>query len=271
MAAAGALFAALFWPALESLGRAWMSDPDSSHCLLVPLMSAYLIWSRRAELAAVPVKSAGAGLAILVGSLLLYTVSHWGGIELGRRAAIVSALNGAALYNFGWGVYRRILFPMLFLFLMIPVPVSVMSLASFPLQLFATEWSARLLGFLNVPVAHAGNLLRFPQGTLEVVEACSGIRSLLSFLTLALFFAYKSEGRWPAKAILTVSAVPIALAANVLRITISGVAAYVYGVKVAQGFLHDFSGFALFILGLAVFFLEARALENLFGRKAGAS
>jgi exosortase len=260
------LFGLLFWPVIQGLMAAWRTDPDNSHGLLIPFISGYLIWTQRAALASEPRRASGAGLGVLAAGLALYVLSAAGHIEMGQRVALVVALNGAVLYNFGGRIFRRLWFPLLFLFLMIPLPVTLVGAVSFPLQLFATECSYYLLQALAVPVEKVGNLLRFPQGTLEVAEACSGIRSLLSFFSLALVFAYLRPGRWPGKLFLVLSAIPIALGANILRITASGWAAFVYGIQAAEGFLHDFSGFALFALGLAAFFLASCFWKEFFER-----
>jgi exosortase len=265
-----ALFLTVFWPVLPDLATDWARDPDNSHCFLIPLVSAYFIRKRWDQISWKDARPFAGGLAVLLGALGLYLLSYAGGIMVGQRLALVAVLNGAVLYNFGIAIYRRLLFPMLFLFLMVPVPVAVLDLFAFPLQLFATAQAHDLLLRLGVPVLRAGNILHFPQGSLEVVAACSGIRSLLAFLTLGLIFAYIDTGRWPRKTWLLASTVPIALAANVLRIVCSGLLAFVYGPRMAQGFLHDFSGFALFLLGILIFLAEARLIKDLFTKEAAA-
>ncbi len=261
-AAAAAFFALLFAPALRDLLQVWLKDPDNSHGLLVPLASAALLVRDRRTWLDAERGSSATGLALLAGALLLHLLSLLGGIVLGQRLALVAAINGAALYNGGGAVYRRMRFPLLFLFFMIPLPDALHDAAAFPLQLFATAAARTLLARIGVPVLRAGNLLRLPGGTLEVAEACSGIRSLAAFLTIAVFFARPLRAPAAGKAMLVLSALPIALGANVLRITASGLLAFVYGLPAAEGFLHQLSGFALFLFGLGAFFLEARILED---------
>src|SRR5262245_10780188 len=140
-AAVAALWLAAFWPVLRSLLPAWLDNPDNSHCLLIPFVSGTLIWIDRRKLAALPPGTSAWGLAGLVAGLLLFAVSRLGGIEVGQRVGLVASLNGIALYNFGWPVYKKILFPMAFLLLMVPVPDTVTGMMAFPLQIFATDWA----------------------------------------------------------------------------------------------------------------------------------
>lgn len=246
----------LFWPMLPPLITAWMEDPESSHCFLIPLVSGYLIWLKRGELAGGEWEESGLGFAVFIGGILLYGISYIGGIDIGQRIALTTVINGLVLYNLGFPAYRKILFPMLFLYLMAPIPITVMGLISFPLQLFATTLSKYLLLHIGIPVIQAGNILHTPRGPLEIAEACSGIRSLVSYLALSLFLAYWNKGKWKTSAILILSTVPIALGANVLRITFTAVIGVVYGMKFASGFLHEFSGFVLFFFGLVIFMCE---------------
>lgn len=269
--AVAALILASFWPVWSGLASDWMHDAESTHCGLIPILSAYLIYQKRDEVGGESARESLAGLAALFAGVFFYWISLVGGVLVFQRLALVTVINAAVLFHLGWDKYRRILFPMLFLFLMIPVPVTLQGMISFPLQLFATSAARTLIDALGIPVAQSGNILRLPAGALEVVEACSGVRSLFAFLTLGLFFAYWSGGSAAGKAILVASTVPIALAANVLRITFSGVVAQTFGMKAARGFLHDFSGVALFLGGLLVFMLEARLLAKAFPEKdAGA-
>lgn len=260
--AAAALTAGLFWPILPALVQAWMEDPESSHCFLIPIVSGYLIWSKRDVLAKTETGSSLWGLAATLGGVLLYLLSLVGGIEVAQRVSLVTVINGLVLYNFGYAFYRQIMFPMLFLFLMIPIPTTLVGMISFPLQIFATTASKNVLLNLGVPVIQMGNILHTPKGSLEVVEACSGIRSLVSFFTLSLFFGYWTGSRMLTRSILVVSTVPIALAANVLRITFSGWIGFAYSMKLARGFMHDVSGFLVFAFGLVVFLAEAHYLKE---------
>jgi exosortase len=145
---------------------------------------------------------------------------------------------------------------------MVPVPDTVLGMVSFPLQLLATKISVGMIQFCSIPVFREGNMLFFTNTQLEVAEACSGIRSIVSLSMLSILFAYMSLKGWWRKAILVVSAIPIALLANVLRISGTGVLAHYFGDQVARGFLHEFSGMVVFALGMLVLFMEMKILNR---------
>jgi len=154
--------------------------------------------------------------------------------------------------SLGTGFARILAFPVLFLLFMIPVPYSLLGTVSLPLQLMATKVSAALIQAGGIPVYREGNMLYFVGTQLEVAEACSGIRSIMSLTMLAFVFAAMLPGGWKKKAVLVVSAIPIAMLANIIRISGTGILAHFFGDKVARGFLHEFSGIAIFIFGFAV-------------------
>jgi exosortase len=201
-----------------------------------------------------PVESCNWGAAILAASLLLYLAALAGHTAVVARAMIVSSLCGLVLFNFGTRVFKTLAFPLLYLVFMIPVPDSVYGLAAFPLQLFATDVSRAIIQLLGIPVLQEGNMLYFVQTRLEVAEACSGLRSMTAFVMLGVLFAYIMDRPWPRRAALVAAAIPLALFANIVRVTGTGVLAHFYGQKTARGFLHDFSGFAVFVFGLVLLF-----------------
>lgn len=260
------LFGAVFFPVFPGLVRSWFSSPDSSHGLLVLPVAIYLVWSRRQQLADVEFSSSGWGLSLLVVSLLAYLLALVGGISFVARVMLVFSLMGLVLYLYGGGVFRTLLFPLAFLLFMVPVPVSVVSLVSLPLQSFATAISASLIRFCSIPVLREGNMLFFVQTQLEVAEACSGIRSIVAMVMLSSLFVYFSRHGRRVNVILLCSAIPIAMLANIMRISGTGVLAHFFGDQVARGFLHEFSGMAVFIFGLLVLWLEFLLLTRLFGK-----
>lgn len=267
--AIAALFWFLFQDTVSGLVAQWNADANYGHCFLIPAISGFLVWEKRREWSDARRGSSAAGFVLLIAALISHLIFRLGGIEVGQRLALVFAINAAVLANLGGSIYRRISFPLLFLFLMIPLPVTLQSAVTFPLQNFATTSARLALSNLQVPVLQSGNVLHLPTGALEVVEACSGIRSLFCFLTLGVFFSHWNGGPPLSRALLLASTIPLALAANVLRISISGFLAAVYGMELAEGFLHDFSGWALFVLGIGLFFAEARLLNQAFdGKKA---
>lgn len=254
------LFALTYTPIFPSIFSTWLHDPDNSHGLLVPIISAFLVWRNWGRIKGTAIGSSPKGLFVLVTGLVLHLLSFSAGIAIFSRLSVVLSLAGLILYNFGEGVFRKVSFPLLFSLFMIPVPVSLYSLVAHPLQLFATKISAGIISNLSISVLREGNVLHLANTSLEVARACSGIRSMVSYLMLGTLFAFLSKGSAMHKAILIISAIPLALLANIARVTGTGILAYYLGPKIARGFRHEFSGFLVFGMGLAVFFVEYRIL-----------
>lgn len=260
--AAFTLFFLVFYPIYPELVDKWLNSSDDSHGFLVPLISGYLIWQRREALKKEQWKSFGWGGVILAASMLVYVLSFAGAAAVVSRAMIVSGLIGLILFIFGRRIFAIIAFPVYFLVFMIPVPDSIYQLLAFPLQLLASHASATLIRLIGIPVLREGNMLYFAQTHLEVAEACSGLRSMASLSMLGCLLAYLMKGSWGRRSALVLSAIPIALLANIVRVTGTGILAHFIGGKVAQGFMHAFSGIAVFAFGFVVLLIEFLALER---------
>jgi exosortase len=256
------LWAISFYPVYPILVQTWLSHSNHSHGILVPFISAYFIWQKRGVLRSVKPSTYSLGLVILILSMALYIISFTGGIAFVQRLMIVSSLAGLVLYTMGKDAFRILAFPVLFLFFMVPVPDTIVGLVSFPLQLLATKISAALISALSIPVYREGNMLYFAQTQLEVAEACSGIRSITSLTMLSFIFVYISSMGWKRRVVLVLSAIPIAFVANILRVTATGVLAHFFGEKVARGFIHEFSGLAVFAFGFILLMIEYMILNK---------
>lgn len=257
------LWLAVFYPVLVQLVGAWLYHSDESHGMLVPLISIYLIWQKKNNLAEEKAEPAIIGLWVLVASMLLYVISYAGGVAVVSRLMIVTSLIGIVLFVYGRRIFKILAFPLMFAFFMVPVPQSIIGMISLPLQMFATDISAFLIHAVNIPVYQEGNMLYFAQTQLEVAESCSGIRSITALTMLSVLFVYLLEFTLWKKVVILLSAVPIALIANIVRVTGTGILAHFFGAQVARGFLHDFSGMVVFVFGLAVLFIEANILKKL--------
>jgi exosortase len=222
----------------------------------VPFISAYFIWQKRDSLKKLKPSTSNLGLIILISSMVIYIISFTGGIAFAQRLMIVSSLAGLILYTRGWKVFRLLAFPILFLFFMVPVPDTIVGMVSFPLQLLATKISTAIISLLSIPVYREGNMIYFAQAQLEVAEACSGIRSITSLTMLSFIFVYISSMGWKRRTLLILSAIPIAFVANILRVTATGVLAHFFGEQVARGFIHEFSGLAVFAFGFILLMVE---------------
>jgi len=257
------MFMLLYAPIYPSLVDTWLNDSNNSHGLLVPLVSLYLVWMLKDEIKAMELRASMVGFAILVVSLVIYFASFVGDLVFPARITMITTLAGLVLYTWGWQVFKLLLFPILFLFFMVPVPVTILGLVAFPLQLFVSDVSAQLIDWYGIPVYQEGNLLFFARYSFEVTEACSGIRSLVSFLTLGALFAYMTRDSWTKSVLLVLSAIPLSILVNLIRVTGTGILANYFGNRAAQGFLHDFSGFVVFGVGVLLMLAEVWVLNKL--------
>lgn len=249
------LFLFLYFPIFPDMFSLWINNSNNSHGILVPFISMYILWTKRADILTTDIKVCRFGLIILLVSLLSLIIGYMGGIEVLPRLTIVTTLVGLIIYNFGLRLFAKLSFPLLFLFFMVPIPVSVTGLISFPLQLLATKLSAQIISSMSIPVLREGNILFFANTSLEVAEACSGIRSLVAYIMLGFLFSYFMKvARWK-HLIIILSAFPLAFLANLLRVTGTGILAHYFGGRVARGFLHEFSGLVMFGFGLVLMFM----------------
>jgi exosortase len=253
----------LYHTIIARLAAQWLTDSDSSYGFIVPFFSAWIIWSARKRIAAAPVKPSWLGLVVVLcasGTLLLGAI---GAENFLSRISLLIFLAGLAIYFRGWRFFRTMLFPWAVLFLAIPLPTIILNQITLPLQFQASRLATGLISLVGVPVLRQGNLIILPSITLEVVEACSGLRSLFSLITMAALYGYFFEPRIWKRALLVAVAVPIAVAANALRIAGSGILGQYWDPSKAQGFLHLFSGWLIFLVSLCLLFAFHRALSGM--------
>ena len=252
----------VYLPVLTSLVRQWASDDNYSHGFIVAPFAVYLGWRRRHELAAQPLRPRGAGLAIVLASLALLVAGRLGAELFLTRVSLLGLMAGTVVFLLGMGHLRLLAFPLAFLLLMIPLPAVVFNQIAFPLQLLASSAGQSVLDAASIPVLREGNILILPTITLQVVEACSGIRSLVSLLTLAIIIGALTEQRLWARLLLAALAFPVAIAANAARVAGTGLMAAWIGPQAAQGFLHEFSGWVVFVAAFAMLLATRRAFPK---------
>lgn len=257
------LVSLLYSGILVRLVSEWWSNPNYSHGFFVPAFSALVLWRNRKNLANSPAKCSWFGLAIIAGALLILIAGVLAAELFLTRSSFLFLLAGFEIYFLGWNHFRAVLFPWAILFLMIPIPVILFNQVALPLQFLASKLASGLLVILGVPVLRTGNIIQLPSMALEVVEACSGIRSLMSLLTLAIFYGYFFEPRMLRRILLVMAAVPIAVAANGLRIMGTGLLGQYWDPGKAEGFLHLFSGWVIFVLALIMLYLFHIALSRI--------
>lgn len=260
-----ALWGVAFFPVYPDLAAAWLTsaNSDNSYGMFVPLISLYFIWAKRKQLAQTGLSNPPAALLLLLLSLLCYLASYGGGLVFLQRAMLVCSLNALVWYLFGTKFYCLLKFPLLYLIFAVPIPESVVSIVSFPLQTYATVFSTHIIQAVGIPVYREGHMLYFSQTQLEVAEACSGIRSMSAMLMLSAVFMHQVDNGRARKMIMVLSSVVIAFVANIVRVSGTGILAHFYGAGVARGFLHQFSGITVFVFGFLMMF----ALYNVVNRK----
>ncbi len=248
------ILVALYTPVMGSLFDQWYHDADYSHGFLVPFVSAYLIWQRRDKLRLVPRRSSFWGMFVVLVALGLLFLGSLGAELFLARISLLCTICGLIVYFCGWAMLRALAFPMAFLLFAIPIPVLIYNEIVFPLQFVASKFATWTLETLNLfPIMREGNVLILPGMSLEVVEACSGIRSLLSLLALAAGFGYLVERSAVARWILFLAMIPLAIISNGTRVMITAIMANYMGPKAAEGFMHEFSGWVIFVVATALF------------------
>jgi len=257
-----AIWLVTFIPVYPQLVWTWLNHSDNSHGILVPLVSLFFIWQKKEGLKSATISNSNWGAVILLISMGLYLISYAGAVAVVSRAMIVSSLIGLVMFTLGKEFFSLLAFPLLYLFFMVPVPDTILGLVALPLQLFATKVSTFFIHIFSIPAYREGNMLYFAQTQLEVAEACSGIRSIMSFGMLSFIFAYMMDKIWWKRIFLILSTIPLALFANIVRVTGTGILAHFYGSRVALGFLHEFSGLAVFAFGFVLLLLEFLLLNR---------
>lgn len=247
-------FAALYWKVLVELVGAWENDGNYSHGFLIAPIAIYLAWERKAELVALRRSPGNGGLLLVLAGIALLTAGTLGAELFLTRVSIIPVVAGAIVFLFGWSHLRLLSFPIGFLLLMVPLPALIFNQIAFPLQLLASQFGEVSLSALGIPVLREGNVINLAYTRLEVVEACSGIRSLVSLITLGIVYGYFVDQRLSVRLIIVASTIPVAIIANGLRIAGTGLAAQYYGPSAAEGFFHTFSGWVVFVVAFAAIF-----------------
>jgi exosortase len=261
----------IYIPTLTHLIAQWWNDPNFSHGFFVPAFSAFVIWQERSRLASLTPFPSWWGLLFLGFGLCVLVVGQMGAELFLSRLSLLIVLGGLIVLFLGWNYFRALLFPWAFLLLMIPIPAIVFNELTFPLQLLASKVASTTLPWMGVPVLREGNVIILPAMALEVAEACSGIRSLMSLATLAVIYGYLMERRVAVRALLALASIPIAVAANSLRIVGTGLLVQYWDPEKAQGFFHEFSGWLIFVVSLLLLYLLHRIVRIFLHEKGAQS
>jgi exosortase len=262
----GALLILCYAPILYRLAAQWATDEDMGHGFLVPIIAGFIVWRRRGILAATPRQPNGWGLALVVFAALEALAATLGAELFTARLAFVIALFGVILYLGGTQWVKQLLFPLLLMLFMIPIPAIIYAQLTLKLQMLAAELGETLISWMGIPVLRSGNTLQLPSQTLDVAVACSGIRSLLSLGFLSLVYAYFTDKRIWMRWVLLAATVPIAICANGIRVAVTGMMSEI-NVDLARGAYHEAEGYIVFVVALVALVIVHRLIN--FGiRKA---
>lgn len=248
----------VYWRVLLRLVDAWIVDGNYSHGFLIVPLAALFAWERRARLQAAEIQGSWWGLVVLAGGISVLLAGLLGSELFLSRISLLGTVAGIILFLYGWAHLWILAFPLAFLFLMIPIPAIIFNQIALPLQFFASRVGESAISAAGIPVLREGNVLVLANTTLEVAEACSGIRSLMSLIALGIVYGYFTDRRFWVRALIVASAVPVAILANGARVAGTGMVAHWIGPQAAEGFFHEFSGWIVFIFAFALILVIQR-------------
>jgi len=251
-------FGFLYWNTVFEMVKDWYNDENYSHGFLIPVIAGYLFWQKKDILKSVAASPSTSGLFILISGIGIYLIGYLSGEQFTMRFSMLIVLAGAVVFTYGIEFFKAGSFPFIYLLFMIPLPYLIYDSVAFPLKLLVSKVSVEFLSLIGILVMREGNIIHLADTTLEVADACSGIRSIISLLALSTAIAYLTQKGWIKRLILILLAVPIAVFVNSVRVIVTGILAEKYGAKAAGGFFHEFAGLVIF--GIAIFMLIVSAV-----------
>jgi exosortase len=260
-------FILAYFPVWKGLLGAWSASDDYSHGFFILPVSLYIVWQKRERLAQVEKRPSSVGGIIVIFSLALYLLAHYAEVVTLASLSLVLVLAGAIIYLFGFPVFRELLFPLLFLFFMIPVPSQIFSSLTIPLQLLVSKASTAIASLFGVALLREGNVIFLAHRTLEVVQACSGLRSMMLLLALSAGIGYLTLRANPLRLALLAWAVPAAILVNVIRVLLIIFADAYFGYDLTTNTSHTVFGVFIFILAL-ILITGARGVLSTWDRSA---
>ncbi|RLG54243.1 MAG: exosortase [Candidatus Hydrothermarchaeota archaeon] len=255
------LVSVLYFKTFVWLGQVYRTDPENSHGFLIPLVLGYLIWSKRDVLKMAKSRPASWGVVLIVLAILLQILSFRAGVYITSVLSFIILVTGLILYLMGSELLKKLSFPVLYMFFLVPLPGLVQAILTFPMKIFASKVSAGILGAMGTPVLREGNVLVMPEYSFEVADACSGLRSMMALLALGALFAYFTQHTIFRKLLLFLLSVPIAIAANIFRIVVTCLIAYYVSTSIVEGFLHEFSGILVFMSAVVLLMATSKLMK----------
>jgi exosortase len=255
----------VFATVASELVKDWIRDTNYNHGFLIPLVSAYFIWQRKSVLASTRSSPSLWGLAGLIGGLGLFVVGTAAAEVFTQRIGLLVLGASLVCFLYGWRHLRLVAFPIVFLVLAIPLPYVVYYGLTMPMQALAAKVAVGGLKVIGVPAVVQGNIIHLAEGaSLEVAEACSGIRSLYAFLAAGALMAHSLPVAWWGRLLVFATAVPLTIAGNAFRVFGSGVAASLFGMEATRGAIHEMFGLVVFFVTLSLFYAVKKVAQSIW-------
>ena len=254
-------FVFAYLPVWERLILGWYSSDEYSHGFFIVPLCIYIIWRKKDILSKIPVKPSWWGLLLVIFSLLLYLLAYFAEISTVASFSMVVLLTGVIIYLYGFLIFKELLFPLAFLLFMIPIPTQIYSLLTIPLQLFVTKTSVWISAFLDIPIYREGNVIHLPCRTMQVVQACSGLRSMISLLMLSAIISYFTLKSNILRFVLFFLGIPAAIFVNIIRVSLMVVAFYFFNYDLTKDSVHTVFGIIIFIIALIIIALSKGVLS----------
>lgn len=259
----GLLLLSVYHSALLWLVTSDWSREAYSYCYLIPFVVLYLIWDKRGDLASIPSAPSWKGLVPIVLGLLLFWPGELGGEYLTLYISFWLVIVGICWMHLGWQKFKTIAFALVFMLTMFPIPQFLYNKVSLKLQLISSQLGVAMIKLCGMPAYREGNIIDLGFTQLQVVDACSGLHSLISLIILCLLMAYFFKAHFWKRAVLLISSIPLAIFANSTRIALTAILSKYFGTEVAQGFFHGFSGWLIFVFCIPILLIEMKILEKL--------
>jgi len=256
-----ASFILAFFPVWVRLVLTWYNSGEYSHGFLILPLCCYIIWREKDVLAEIPPKPSAWGLSLIIVALFLYLFAHFARVMTLTSLSMVLMIAGVPIYLYGFEMLRHLLFPIFLLLFMIPIPLQIYASLTVPLQLFVSKVTVGILSLWSIPIFREGNVINLPGQTLQIVDACSGLRSMITLLLLGAVLGYLTMQSYILRTVLFFSAIPIAILVNIIRVLLLMVAYYYFDYDLTTGTMHVVFGLIIFMLDLTFIFIMKGALS----------
>ena len=254
-------FVLAYFPVWKRLVMTWMSSDEYSHGFFIVPLCCYVIWRKKRILAKTVFSPSSWGLALIIFSLSIYIVAHLAEIMTIASFSMILLLAGVIIYFYGFLMLKELLFPLFFLLFMSPIPAQIYSSLTIPLQLFVTKVSVWIGAFLDIPIYREGNVIHLPDRTMQVVQACSGLRSMISLLMLGAIFGYLTLKSNMLRFALFLSGIPAAIFVNIIRVSLMVFAFYFFNYDLTKDSVHTVFGIIIFFIALIIIVLTKGVLS----------